>query len=95
MIAVLSFAFCLAGVVMLCIAMPRHWKALRPGRPQPPLLAITLRVVGAAMLTLAAAVCISAYDVSIGLVVSFGVFTLAQLALSLALPYTVRPQGDQ
>lgn len=85
--ALVSFAFCLAGLFALCMAMRRHWSALFPARPYLTSAVLMLRILGGTALLLAAVFAVSAYGTAVGLVVFLGLATVAHFLLAVLLPY--------
>lgn len=87
--SLLAFALAYSGFTAVCLAMERHYRSVL-GRAPARRTATILRVVGFALLALAAVPSIAALDGSTGIVEWFGFLTAAALVLIFLLPYAPR-----
>lgn len=85
MTALLAMLAAIAGLMALCLAMPRHRRQLQWGSPRPGAQR-RLRGTGAAAIAVSLLFCGLAWGWSIGPVAWLGLLTLAGLSLVFLLP---------
>ena len=88
----LAFLLVFGGSLALCLAMKRHSTQLMPARAYSPRLALSLRLLGSAMLIGGAVVCAFDQGPGVGLTTFFGLFCMAIVAIAVALPYLAQPK---
>ncbi len=86
---VLMLVLAYGGMTALCLAMNRHYRQVRFGRPSLQLKWI-LRSTGTALLLVALLLGIIGWGPTIGPVVWFGVLSVSALILIFMLPYRPR-----
>lgn len=86
-----ALALCYAGMAALSLALDRHYTQLTgsdaPSRGE----RIGLRLLGAALLTLALWPCIAGWGVSVGMTAWWALLAAGALAVGWLLPYQARP----
>ena len=88
---IISFLFIFTGFIALSLSMKRHFKQCSPQRRMPSLkLLFVFRLAGYISLIISMSLCMIAQDLGLGLVLWFGLLTIAALLQLLLLTY--KPQ---
>lgn len=85
-----EFALTLAGSLLLCLSMRKHWRQILGDQELKPGVATTLRSLGFGVLLIAAIVASIRHGVGVGLTVFFAHLTVAVFGIAVALPYWYR-----
>ena len=92
MVALTVFLALLAGSVLLCFSMPRHYR-LVAGTPLPGSRKHAMRAAGYAFLLLGAWWAAATHGPAVGLAVAVGTLTVAVLATAFAVTALTRRQA--
>jgi hypothetical protein len=92
-VLLLALLATLAGLGLLAISMPRHWRQMRPGTSCPVGVVVALRIGGAVALVLSLVICLRQDHPSMAVLV--WIMLLAVDAVTIAIWLSTRPLPDR